>query len=324
MDANILPPALAAVRLLGAIGDARDLQRIAALAPRKPEPSEALTRDAFDSLRTATQSILARDARAWAQITDVVRTTDRSAARSMLEAVTTQRDPRALAVLSDGARSHPELAPLCVAGVRKVGPSMHADVTGDFVLWMVGELKFARAEHRRGLYQAIGVLDDGTHAGELIGGLQDPDEPTRDSALWALRKLTGLGFSATPEPWLAWLQSETAWNESARTAHRADLESSDPERVAAALRGYAGRLVNRESLAEEVAVVLERDEPELRHLACEVLASLRALSAIRPMAYLLSAPEDSVREAAWRALETISGLELPRDPEQAFERLHLL
>lgn len=316
--------ALAAVRVFGAIGDARDLQRIAALAPRKLEHADTLTRVASESLRTATESILARDPRAWVEIMDVVRTTDRSVARSMLEAASARRDPRALAVLSDGARTHRNLAPLCVAGSKKVGPSMDAGVAGDFVRWMVDELPHARAEHRRGLYQAIGTLDDGTHARELIEGLQDADEPTRESALWALRRLTGLGFGATPEPWWAWLESETRWNEGERASHRADLESRDSVRVAAALRGYAGRLIWRESLAEEVAIVLERDEPQLRLLACEVLASLRAISAIRPMAYLLSAPEDSVREAAWRALVMISGLELPRDPEQAFERLHLL
>jgi len=316
--------ALAAVRVLGAIGDARDLQRITALAPRKTDSPNALTRVASESLRAAAVSILARDPRAWIELEDVVRTTDRSAARSLLEAASARRDPRALEVLSDGARTHRDLAPLCVAGVQKVGPSIDAAVAGDFVRWMVAELPHARAEHRRGLYQAIGVLDDGSHARELIDGLTDADEPTRESALWALRKLTGLGFSTTPEPWTAWLQAETRWHERERNAHRSDLGSRDPVRVAAALRGYAGRLVSREVLAEEVAVVLGRSEPELRLLACEVLASLRAMSAIRPMASLLYAPEPSVREAAWRALGTISGLELPKDPEQAFERLHLL
>ncbi|MBL8862460.1 MAG: hypothetical protein JNK02_10670 [Planctomycetes bacterium] len=315
---------LAAVRLLGAVGGAADLQRIVALAPRKPGEPEALTRPAREALREATAAILARDPRAWERAGDIVRTADRAAAKCVVEAVAVDRDPRALRVLAEAARVQRDLAPLCVAGAQRVGPSMDADVVLGFVEWMTGELALARPEYRRSLYQAIGTLDDGSHAELLIDGLADEDQGVRESALWGLRKISGYGFSATPDPWIAWLAQELRWNEVERPRLRTQLAAREPERVAAALRGYAGRRVWRESLAEDVAIVLERSEPALQLLACEVLESLRALSAVRPMAALLSAPEEGVRDAAWRALGTISGLDLPRDPEAAIERLLLL
>lgn len=316
--------ALASVHVLGAIGGAADLQRIAALAPHKPSDGGALTRDGRTALRDAAAAILARDPRAWAFLADVVRTSDRSVARALIEAAAVRPDPRALEVLFRSALAHRDLAPLAVASVQKVGPSLDGDVTREFVSWMAAELGGARREHRQGLLQGIGVLDDGTHAHILIEALEDEETEVREAATWALRRLTGFGYPSTPEPWRAWLRDEAVWNELAREAARAELSADDPSRVAEALRAYAGRRCWRESLAEDVALVLERSEPGLRLAACEVLEGLGALSAIRPMAGLLDAPEEGVREAAWRALGSISGLELPRDPRLALAALDLL
>lgn len=315
---------LAAVHVLGVVGTAADLQRLPALAPRKSDENESLTRDARSAVHDACAAILRRDPRAWSVVSDVVRTTDRSAARSLLEAVGSGPDPRALEVLFRSVTCHPDLSALAVASVLTVGPSLDGEITREFADWMAHELPSARKEHRQGLLQAIGALDDGSHAQVLIDALEDDEPEVREAAAWALRRTTGFGYPATPEPWRAWLSDELRWNEVERERARAELESKDPSRVVAALRAYAGRRAWRESLAEDVAIVLQRDEPGLQLAACEVLQGLNAHSAIRPMASLLEAPEKGVRDAAHRALVSISGLELPQDARLAMEALDLL
>jgi hypothetical protein len=315
--------ALLAVRVLGAVGGARDLQRMAALAPRRDTVPPTLSRDARTALRSAAESVLMRDPRAWVDVVDVIRTTDGGAARPLIEAVSARPDPRALAVLADAARMQPGLAPLCVAGALKVGRPLDPEVARLFADWIAAELPAARPEYRRSLYQALGTLDDGAHARLLVEALSDEDAGARDSALWALRRLSGFGFADAPEPWLAWLDAEERWHLERLPRLRGELAARDAARAAAALRECAGRRAWRESLAAEITPVLDRGEVELRVLTCEVLESLRALAAIRPLAAALADPEQRVRDAAWRALGAITGLDLPRDAAAAAEDLQI-
>lgn len=315
---------LAAVHALGAIGSARDLQRIAAIAPHEEGDDQALTRDARNALRDAAAAILARDTAAWSAMPGVIRTVGRSPARALLDAVATKRDPRALDVLYQSVNAHPDLRPLATAAVLRVGPSLDPSLTRDFAAWMADASRGARREHKEGLLRGIGVLDDGTHAQVLIDALADEEREVREAAAWSLRRLTGFGYPATPEPWRAWLAGELRWNAREREDARDGLRARDPARVVAALRSYTGRRAWRESLAEDVALVLDRSEPGLRVLGCEVLEDLHALAGIRPLAALLAAPEERVRTSARRALVTITGIELPSDPMQALEALQLL
>lgn len=254
----------------------------------------------------------------------IVRTTDHIAARTLLEALGTRRDPRALAVLLESLHAHPGLAPLAVASATKVGASLDAAITEEFVAWMCDQLVDARREHAQGLLQAIGALDDGSHTPVLIDALDDEDVEVREAAARGLQRLTGFGFPSTPAPWRAWWDEEVRWNETERESAREDLGSDDPAIVVAALREYAGHRAWRDSLAEDVLLAVQNAEPNLRAVAFEVLEKLHASAAIRPMVSLLEAPESDVRGAARRALVSISGLDVPEDSRSALALLNML
>lgn len=316
---------LAVVHALGAVGKASDLQKLVALAPRKQGDADgSWTRDARAAVKLAVESILARDPRAWVELPGIVRTTDHVAARTLLDALGARRDPRALAVLFESLHAHPGLAPLAVATSSKVGPSLDGEITRGFVDWMTNQLVVARREHGQGLLQAIGSLDDGSHAQVLIDALEDEDEEIRQAAAWGLQRMTGLGYPATPAPWRAWWEEEQRWNEFERDRLRDDLAAGDAGVVCAALREYAGRRAWREDLAEDVLIAVRRPEPGLRIAAIGVLENLHAVSAIGPIAALLDAPDAGVRDAVRRTLGSISGLDLPEDPESAMALLNLL
>lgn len=314
---------LAAVHALGAVGGARDLQRVAALAPRTPTDPPALTREARTAVRGACAAILRRDPRAWGELPDVIRTSDEICARALLEALSTGQEPRALPVLAEAARVHAALAPQAVMLAVRCGPSTDLALDAEFTAWMLSELPQARHEYSRGLLQAIGALDDGDAVAILIDRLDHEDAGLRDAALGALRRMTGLGLATAPDVWRAWYAKELRWQERERPRLRNDLQASDPGRVTAALREYRGRRVWRGSLSQDVIRVLERREAGLRRLACDVLAQLGSPSALKALSSALQDADASVAEAAWRAMRTLSGMDLPHEPERVREILRL-
>ena len=316
--------ALAVVHALGAVGQAGDLQKVVALAPRRHEEGASWTRDARAAVKLAVESILVRDPRAWTVLPGIVRTTDHVAARTLLEALGTRRDPRALAVLFESLHAHPTLSPLAVATSVKVGPSLDGGITDEFVSWMADQFAGARSEHGQSLLRAIGALDDGSHAQVLIDALDDEDSEVRRAAAWGLQRMTGFGYPATPAPWRAWWEEEQRWHEEDRERLREELASEDPGLVASALREYAGHRAWRGELAEDVLVALDRPEPGLRLAALDILEGLNAISAIGPMAALLDSSDSGVRDAVRRTIGSISGLDLPEDPRSALALLNLL
>src|SRR5206468_1304944 len=135
----------------------------------------------------------------------------------------------------------------------------------------------------------------------------------RDSALWALRKVSGLSLPADPVPWRTWSTEETGWHRNARPRLLQELSSRDGARVVAALRAYGVRRTRRAELAEEVTRVLASPRPELRRIACETLGQIGSSAASPALVELLADPDKSVAAAARQALQSISGLEVPAE-----------
>ncbi len=309
--------ALAAIHVLGAVGKEPDLARIARLAPRNPPGQAGLTRDARDAVREACAGILRRDPRAWTALPRHVRSFDDALARPVLSAVGAEREPRALDTLFEAVRAHPALKPQAVALVVKTGRSLDAELDEQFVLWMRAELSAARPEYARTLLQAIGVLDEGDAVPDLIEQLSAADAGVRDSAVWALRRLSGHGFPAEPGAWQVWYDAEQLWHSVERPRLRELLLSPDDVRVTEALRAYSQQRTHRADLAADVAELLGSHRAVLRGLACGVLQDLGATTSLPALTAALDDPEDHVAQAAWQALRSITGLDLSRDPEQA-------
>jgi HEAT repeat protein len=253
----------------------------------------------------------------------VIRTVDEVCARALLDGLASGQEPRALPVLAEAARVHAALAPQAVMLSVRCGPSTDLRLDGEFTAWMLGELPRARHEFARGLLQAIGALDDGDAVPTLIERLEQEDAGLRDAALGALRRMTGLGFPATAELWRAWYAKELRWQERERPRLLAALQEPDPGRVTAALREYGGRRIWRGSLSQDVTRVLERREAGLRRLACEVLAQLGSPSALPVLSKALQDADAAVAEAAWQAMRSLSGMDLPRDSDRVREILRV-
>lgn len=314
---------LAAMHALGAVGNGQDLLRIVELAPRHADEDRMLTYESSQTLTSASASILRHDGQAWSALAEVIRRVDPEAGRALLAAVGSTREPRALPVLFAAARWQPELGPQAAALASSCGGSIDPVLDRDFTDWIVSALGEARPEYLRSLLQALGAIDDGTQVAKLIQHLKHADAGVRDSALWGLRKLSGLGFPPDPSSWGAWTVSEEAWHRDKRAHLQLDLASREVARVTAAMREYSERRTRRGGLALEIATVLQRPESELRALACEVLGHLGSPAACDALSDAMRDSDASVREAAWKALCAITGIELPHDADDARKVLRL-
>ena len=141
----------------------------------------------------------------------------------------------------------------------------------------------------------------------LIELLEDPDEGARESAAWALERITAMRMKPEPERWLAWHRAELEWwSHDAREAF-SQLRSSEAHEVAAAIRALSGHRNFRHQISEELCVVLKREEGSLAAQACAALGALGSARAIPELVEALSSPSEGTRTAAGSALERITG-----------------
>lgn len=312
---------LAAVHVFGTFGSAADVARLVALAPRDPASEKTILREAREPLRSACTKIMKRDARAITALGDVLGRSDTSTATVLIDAIGSSQDPRALGALFAATPQQPDLGPQIASFASKIGASTDGALNREFTQWLLAQLCTARPEYARTLLQAVGVLDDGSNVPALIDQLSSRDAGIRDSALWALRKISGLAFPADRTAWLAWSRGEADWHTSVRPHLRLALASGEPKLVVPALRSYGEHRTRRTELAHEVERALADRHAEIRCLACSVLQQIGAVSSSAALTGALQDSDPGVAEAAWKALKAITGLDLPRDPNRIREIL---
>jgi len=305
----------AVVHALGAVGGARDLVRLVEIAPRLKDGSlEPATQNA---LRAAATAILARDPSSVRTIRVLLGRVSPAIGEELVFALGSKRDPRRLSELSDIARNFQKLGPLCVSLVRTVGASADEEVDRTFCLWMVDQIPSAKPDYQSMLLQSLGSLDDGSSIATLAEQLGSEHVGVRDSALWALKKITGLAYAPQPAAWKPFLDEEHAWMSGTRPRLQLSVRSGTLEHAIEALRELGDRRIHRAEIAGDVAVAFDRPEPELRQLACEMLARLASPAGIAPLCNALDDSNPAVADAAWQALSTLGGIEPPRDREDA-------
>jgi HEAT repeat protein len=315
---------LGAMQALGVVGNIDDLERLVALAPRKPgSPEQALPSASRNTLRSATCTLLRRLTGAWTALPAALRAADPEAGRVMLDALACARDPRALPILLEIARTSRALKWAAVSAVPTCGSSLNTETDRQFLEWMRSELDVAEPAYARTLLMAAGTLDDGEWVPVLIERLTDENGGLRAEALSSLRRITGLGFAGDPAAWRAWYETESRWHNQIRPQLLAQLSSGETPKVLSAVREYSEHRTRRAEMVDELVRLLEHGKPEVRGIVISVLEHIGSPAACTALAGMTRDSDAKVVDAAWRALRSISGLELARDPEQLrrwFER----
>lgn len=304
---------LAALRVYGAVGDVKDLARLAACAPRAPD--DTLTPAGREALGAACAGILARHPEALETAGALAEAVDAETANVIVLALGDLRDARAIAVLFRVARRNPTLAQTAIAMVPRIGSSRDASVDAEFAAWLRSEIRPDRTEWTRAIVRALGELDDGESAPELIALLGHAHKGIADAALAALRRMSRNEFPPQAALWDAWYQRESKWYDRERPRQRNALERGRVPAALEALRAYSQHAWRRTQLAQDVCGAFTRREAPVRELACEVLGGLGSRVALPALVETLGDPTTSVATAAWHALQRITGATLPNDRE---------
>ncbi len=146
------------------------------------------------------------------------------------------------------------------------------------------------------------ALEDVGELPELINMLESGDERVAHQAWIALRSMTGEDLDENASSWDAWYQRElNGWLKRASTLTD-DLVGGTPEQAVRAILELGKCRHFRDEAAFVLARGMERNEPELMRLCCQILGTLGSPLARPALQSALLHSNASVRDAAAQAI----------------------
>lgn len=298
----------AALRILSEISTARDLGLMLRLADRTPAD-----RGLEQSLEAALDALLARDASTYLALERSYLETATALRRAIVRSVSRAETLDGARLLSRFLYRDDDLRPLLLVSIGRMGRALPRPIGEDVLSNVRRFLAEADPLALPEAILAVGHLDDCESIPQLIALLKSPRRGLRANALWSLKRITGLGIAETPDRWTSWYQSEREWWQDEWPSTLADLHCTNSRRTKVALMDVATRHLGRHALAREVVQVLTHDDIEVATLACSTLAQLESRSAVPGLVDCLGHSDMILRMAAWNALRTITGKDLPLD-----------
>ncbi|MCC6408837.1 MAG: hypothetical protein IT453_16865 [Planctomycetes bacterium] len=295
--------ALVALRILALAGSGDDIRLLQRLCERHVDAA-ATPPELRETFGMALASILGRHPEALKHVWALYRDVPAPLADAVIRAAGTLRDTESLGALAGllGARRELELRVLGELG--RVARALTAPFPESTREAVRGYLHDGDPMLKRAACQALVALEDVDSITALIE-LLDAENDVARTALDSLRRISRKAIGRDPEEWTEWLRREQRdWTRA--EARVADLRSSDRAVAVAELHALGHARLFRHEAAAYVVVALERSEPELVRLACEILEELG--SPVAEPALLLATEHDdaSVRAAAEQALACLS------------------
>lgn len=303
----------AALGCIGAVGRANDLPALfeLALGSQETHADERL----LAALEAAVTRVCRRDPRAFEQLVRLRRVTRPELLSTLVRATGDTRDPKALAFLAEVAYWHEGLVLEVMSQVAALGPSGDEGIDQAMRVRLRSYLDERQVAHCRAAITGLAALGDVEAIGPLIPLLASTHPGLSQNAHWALCRLTGLSLPAEAKAWERWHQAERVWLLRNKPSELQRLRNHDPAYVAAALRALLAHPLAHRELAAALPDLLKNRTPALRILACRALAEIGAREATEKLVWALEDPQPDVVHAAHAALRTLTGLDLPAEPE---------
>jgi hypothetical protein len=235
---------------------------------------------------------------------------------SLLRALLSVERPGTLQLVTELLTFDPRLDPLLLGQAGLLGTSRAHDLPRELLAKVHQCLSSEDPTVLREAALALGRLDDFEGIDELIVLLEHGHAGVEASAQWSLEHISSLPLGREAYRWRAWHEQNRRWWLEDWPELRADLAMGTRGAVADAIREVAGRRYQRHEVARAVAEVLPRTNDDvLLGYACLALSALRSEASVEPLVELLHDSRAQVRDQAQRALERITDLHLPSDPQ---------
>ena len=302
-----------ALQVLGAVGSARDFERLLQHA-LDPDRTLLAERERLAFERAATR-MLARDPETYEQLLRHAPNARPELLPSLLFAAGAARDPRGLAFVQQVLDRQPDLARIAISQVRLIGPSLSVQRNEELLRRVRPYLRPEEKETCQAAALALAELGDAESIPALLELLEHDSAGIRENALWALQRATGMSFPLDARIWTEWYEGELAWLADEAPGLIQQLSASDTSKVAEALKALTRHRLHRHQLAQRIGDELPRVSDELRVLICKTLGRLESPYAIPA---LLDAAEDRhvpLSIAAFEALLAVTRRDLGRDAD---------
>lgn len=315
----------AALRIAGVIFAPREAPLLLALAtaclPAPPDdeptaPAPAPDRALTDAFRAALGRVVAHGPESFDALSRSLPDVDRRLVPAAIAAIGDVGDPRALPLLRDELRRRRDTETLALAAIERCAPSLDPEIDS-VVARSVATFLDPNDSHRCGAaVRALGALTTDVALDDLVDLLGRED----GLAVEAHRALRAIGRCALPqdaELWRAWLADQRAFASHDLPRLVRDLGALEVRALAPRLRALAGRPLARHDLADEIALLLDHRNSNVRRTACAQLGALGSASALFALAEALD-DDAAVAEAALAALATITPAtdDRPTEPDR--------
>ena len=154
----------------------------------------------------------------------------------------------------------------------------------------------------------------------LIRLLASKEKDVPETALWALRNISGLQFE-DPQRWQAWYDEETANSQKRLAELLQQIKTGPAELVPVAVEQIGALVLVRDKVVDELRFLLDHKDPRARAALCNVLAQSGDPRAEPLLLQKLSDRAEVVNHAAWRGLRFVTNKNLPLDVNTWAEHL---
>ena len=293
-----------ALLVLGEAGTARELGRCLELA----QPAEG---EVQDELVAALAALCARETSACELAASTARAAQPAEAEALVRGLAEARTGETARALVRLAQQRPALAALALSCLLAEAERLPRPLEPE-LLALVRE-QLAREDHpaAQEVLLLAGRLEDDESVPLLLERLAGPHTELHASALWSLRRITGLGLGPDAQAWSAWFKEESAWWRDRAPAALVLLRSGDPTGERRALGELGQRFWRRQQLAVELCEYLGRARAEGARMACGLLARLGCSAAIPALQARLEDEDPAVQQSARAALASLSGKKIP-------------
>lgn len=232
--------------------------------------------------------------------------------RGLVEAAGDLGQPQGLElILSVLDASRDDLGVIAAGQVLRIGRSYDTQVNRALGARLREWCDPARPALCQTVVQALGELRDRESLPRFIELLDSGDDGLRGAALSALRRASGTALKSTRDTWARWLAAQESALAVAPRRAVPRLAARELDTVLDGLRELRTLRIDREEVVGWIAPVLQRSEPGLRIVACEVLGEIDDRSAAPLLLFACDDRDKRVAAAARAALRTIVGHDLP-------------
>ena len=301
------------IEIVGSVGRAEDAARVikAALPPGEARLDSWVEK----KLRSALSKLMGRDERTYANLLAGLRQIPDAVLRVSIFAVGDAGDPRGMELLEAIASWKPGLALQAISQVRRIGASPSEHLNRSMIDTVHRFFDRDRPDRCQTVVLALGELEDLDSIPLMLELLENGTPAVRQSAVWALQRISGMAFGENLGLWSRWYQNEQDWNLEHRMQAFDDLRSSNPSRATGALKEIARHRLHRHALALELADAFSHLAPDLQPFACKVLGQLGSRRALSVLLQALGEDEGVLADAAHDAILRITSVDHRQRPQ---------